>query len=188
MQILLIDNYDSFTWNLHQLLVKAGADRIEVVKNDKVEPDQIEKADALVFSPGPGLPRDAGLMQETIRNYACRKRILGICLGHQAIAEVFGAGLIPADEIFHGMATPLWILEKKFLFQDIPDYTLVGRYHSWVVDASDFPPELIITATDPKGTIMALRHRNLDITGVQFHPESILTATGEKMMRNWLTY
>jgi anthranilate synthase component 2 len=186
MQILLIDNYDSFTWNLHQLLLKAGAKRIVVLKNDMVLPEHIAVADSLVFSPGPGLPSEAGLMKEIIRTYAGSKKILGICLGHQAIAEVFGAGLLQADEIFHGTATPLRILEQKFLFNTIPENVCVGRYHSWVVDTVDFPRELLITATDHKGVIMALRHKTMDITGVQFHPESILTPAGEKMMRNWI--
>jgi anthranilate synthase component 2 len=186
MRILLIDNYDSFTWNLHQLLLKAGAARIEVVKNDEVLPVHITDADAMVFSPGPGLPSEAGRMKEIISTYAERKKILGICLGHQAIAEVFGAGLLQADEIYHGTATPLRILEQKYLFSDIPENVPVGRYHSWIVDSKNFPPELLVTATDYKGIIMALRHRTMDITGVQFHPESILTPAGEKMMRNWI--
>lgn len=188
MRILLIDNYDSFTWNLHQLLLKAGAAHIEVVKNDQIVPANIMKADAMVFSPGPGLPSEAGLMKEMISTYAGRKKILGICLGHQAIAEVFGAGLLQADEIFHGTATPLRILEQKYLFSDILENEPVGRYHSWIVDSNNFPPELLVTATDHKGVIMALRHRTLDITGVQFHPESILTPAGEKMMRNWICH
>jgi anthranilate synthase component 2 len=125
-------------------------------------------------------------MKEIIGTYAGSKKILGICLGHQAIAEVFGAGLLQADEIFHGTATPLRILEQKFLFNTIPENVCVGRYHSWVVDTVDFPRELLITATDHKGVIMALRHKTMDITGVQFHPESILTPAGEKMMRNWI--
>ena len=126
MRILLIDNYDSFTWNLYQLLLKAGAAGIEVVKNDKVLPIHITDADAMVFSPGPGLPSEAGLMNEMISTYAGRKKILGICLGHQAIAEVFGAGLLQADEIFHGTATPLRVLEQNYLFSDVPGNVPVG--------------------------------------------------------------
>jgi len=188
MHILLIDNYDSFTWNLHQLLVKAGVKNIVVVKNDMVIPQQIISADAIVFSPGPGLPNEAGMMKETIRNYAGTKKMLGICLGHQAIAEVFGASLVQADKIFHGTASPLHILEQTSIFSNVPENVLVGRYHSWVVDTYGFPKELLITATDHKGVIMALRHKTMDITGVQFHPESILTPAGEKMMRNWMRY
>jgi anthranilate synthase component II len=186
MRILLIDNYDSFTWNLHQLLLKAGAKSIVVVKNDRVMPEHITVADAIVYSPGPGLPHEAGMTSETIRNYAGRKKMLGICLGQQAIAEVFGGRIIQADEIFHGTATPLHILEQNGIFSNVPENVLVGRYHSWVVDTTNFPRELLITATDHKGVIMALRHKTMDINGVQFHPESILTPEGEKMMRNWI--
>jgi len=188
MRILLIDNYDSFTWNLHQLLQKAGAGVIDVVKNDEVFPYHIEQADAVVFSPGPGLPSEAGQMKDIIRQNAGCKKMLGICLGHQAIAEVFGARLVQADEIFHGMATPLTIPEKTYLFKDMPEPVLAGRYHSWVVNTERFPEELLITATDAKGVIMALRHKTLDINGVQFHPESILTPYGEKMLRNWMLF
>jgi anthranilate synthase component II len=188
MNILLIDNYDSFTWNLYQLLLKAGADKVSVVKNDEVTPNQISDADALVLSPGPGLPDEAGLMKEIIFKYAERKKMLGICLGHQAIAEVFDARLLHADEIFHGTSTKLEIREQEFIFRDLPENVVVGRYHSWVVDDEKFPKVLQITATDEKGVIMAFRHKLLDITGMQFHPESILTPLGEKMIRNWMSY
>jgi anthranilate synthase component 2 len=188
MQILLIDNYDSFTWNLHQLLLKAGARAIQVVKNDQVTDEQLLKADALVFSPGPGLPSEAGQLKDIIRQNTGRKKMLGICLGHQAIAEVFGAKLVQADEIFHGTATTLRISETEFLFNGMPDNVQAGRYHSWVVSKIDFPEVLKITATDEKGIVMAMRHKTLDITGVQFHPESILTPLGEKMIRNWMGY
>ncbi len=186
MRILLIDNYDSFTWNLYQLLLKAGAGVIEVVKNDQVIPDHISRADAIVFSPGPGLPQDAGNMKEIIIQNLEMKKMLGICLGHQAIAEVFGASLIQSDVIFHGTATLLTILEPAYLFKEMPERVMAGRYHSWVVDPVNFPTELQVTATDEKGVIMAMRHKTLDITGVQFHPESILTPLGEKMIRNWM--
>ncbi len=186
MRILLIDNYDSFTWNLYQLLLKAGAGTIEVVKNDQVFPDHISRADAIVFSPGPGLPEEAGNMKEIITQQPGRKKMLGICLGHQAIAEVFGASLIQSDVIFHGTATMLTILEPAYFFKEMPESVVAGRYHSWVVNSVNFPTELLVTATDEKGVIMALRHKTLDITGVQFHPESILTPLGEKMIRNWI--
>jgi anthranilate synthase component 2 len=186
MKILLIDNYDSFTWNLHHTLLKAGANVVNVVKNDAVEDEQAFNADAVVFSPGPGLPEEAGRMKEIIRLLSGTKKMLGICLGHQAIAEVFGAGLIHADEIFHGTSTKLEIKERSFVFRNLPAKVFVGRYHSWVVSTEDFPEALQITATDEKGVIMAFRHRSLEITGVQFHPESILTPLGEKMIRNWM--
>ncbi|MEI6059645.1 MAG: aminodeoxychorismate/anthranilate synthase component II [Bacteroidota bacterium] len=186
MKILLIDNYDSFTWNLRQLLLEAGAEGVEVVKNDAVNDTQVHKADALVFSPGPGLPHEAGRMKELINSFAGSKKILGICLGHQAIAEVFGARLIHADEICHGTSTKLDIKEKYGIFSDLPGDVLVGRYHSWVVDDKCIPEALRVTAYDEKGVIMALRHVELDVTGLQFHPESILTPLGEKMIRNWM--
>ena len=186
MKLLLIDNYDSFTWNLHQLLMRAGSGDIVVVKNDRVLDSQLRTADAIVFSPGPGLPEAAGRMKEKIAEFAGRKKMLGICLGHQAIAEVFCATLIQADEIFHGTATKLITRENHYLFDGINEDTSVGRYHSWVVSNVDFPEDLIITAVDEKNTIMAIRHRMFDISGVQFHPESILTPAGERMMRNWM--
>lgn len=186
MRILLVDNYDSFTWNLYQLLQKAGAVTIDVLKNDTVLQKNIDWAEAIVFSPGPGLPSEAGQMMNIIRQNAGSKKMLGICLGHQAIAEVFGARLKQADEIFHGSATALTILESTHIFHGMKDNVLAGRYHSWVVDTNDFPDELLVTATDDKGTIMALRHKWMNISGVQFHPESILTPDGEIMMRNWL--
>lgn len=188
MKILLIDNYDSFTWNLHHLVVKAGAAAVKVVKNDEVSTEQICDADALVFSPGPGLPYDAGLMKEIITTYTGRKKMLGICLGHQAIAEAFGARLVLADNIFHGTSAKLEIRERNSVFRDLPENVMVGRYHSWVVSTHSFPEVLQITATDEVGIIMALRHTLYDITGVQFHPESILTPLGETMIRNWMQY
>jgi anthranilate synthase component II len=187
MRILLIDNYDSFTWNLHHLIVDAGASAIDIIENDKVTPEMVEKADALVFSPGPGLPGEAGLMKSIIKGYAGRKKMLGICLGHQAIAEVFGASLLHADEIFHGTATQLVILEQDYIFCDMPGLIEAGRYHSWVVNPLSVPQELLVTAVDQAGVIMAIRHKTLDITGMQFHPESIMTPLGEKMIRNWIT-
>lgn len=188
MKVLLIDNYDSFTWNLHHLLVAAGLKHIQVIPNDKVQDNMIAEADALVFSPGPGLPDEAGQMKSIIRQNAGIKKMLGVCLGHQAIAEVCGAALVHADEINHGTSTSLEILERNYLFIDLPENVSVGRYHSWVVSPEKFPDELIITALDHKGNIMALRHKLFDITGVQFHPESILTPLGVKMIQNWLQY
>jgi len=187
MNILLIDNYDSFTWNLHQLLLKSGCKKVTVVKNDEVYIDQFEDADALVFSPGPGLPAEAGSMKSIIKQYSGQKKILGICLGHQAIAEVYGARIVPATEIFHGTSTELDIIERTHIFSGMPEIVKVGRYHSWVVSTENFPDSLLITATDHKGVIMAFRHKTEDTTGVQFHPESILTPLGEKMIRNWIS-
>ncbi len=186
MHILLIDNYDSFTWNLHQLLRQAGASCIDVVKNDSITESQIAHADALVFSPGPGLPHQAGEMGNIIRRHADNKKMLGVCLGHQAIGEVFGAKIIPAPNIYHGEQTPLHIICNNGIFNQIPQYTLVGRYHSWIVDKKGLPLDLKITATDDKGIIMAMQHVHFDITGIQFHPESIMTPTGLQMIKNWM--
>ncbi len=186
MRILLIDNYDSFTWNLHQLLVQAGAEAVQVLKNDEVTDEDVHSADALVFSPGPGLPCEAGAMKNIIKTYAERKKILGVCLGHQAIGEVFGTKTVPADKIYHGEQTALQVLTDDLLFADIPSHSLVGRYHSWVIDKATFPDTLEITAVDKEGVIMAIRHKTLDIRGVQFHPESIMTPVGLQMIKNWI--
>jgi anthranilate synthase component 2 len=188
MKVLLIDNYDSFTWNLHHLLIEAGLENVQVATNDRIDDLMITTADALVFSPGPGLPDEAGQMKCIVRKYSGIKKMLGVCLGHQAIAEVFGASLIHADEIFHGTATRIEILEHDYLFRNLPEDVSVGRYHSWVVNPEQFPERLKITAIDSVGNIMAIRHRTLDITGVQFHPESIMTPLGVQMIRNWMHY
>lgn len=186
MKILLIDNYDSFTWNLYQQLEKAGASSISVIYNDKVSNKQVRDSDAIVFSPGPGLPSEAGMMPEIIRTYSGSKKMLGICLGHQAIAETFGAKLEQAGEIFHGSSSSLNILLDCKVFRNLQSGLQVGRYHSWIVSKTSFPAELEITATDQDGVIMALQHKTLDITGLQFHPESILTPAGIEMIKNWM--
>jgi anthranilate synthase component II len=186
MKILLIDNYDSFTWNLHQLLMQAGAEQIRVLPNDSPEITLESAEEAVVFSPGPGLPQEAGHMMELIRSGAGKVKMLGVCLGHQAIAEVFGARLIKAGAIYHGSATPLKILTNDRIFHGLPDGLSVGRYHSWIVDQASVPECLEVTATDPEGVIMALRHREFDITGVQFHPESVMTPQGKTIIRNWM--
>jgi len=186
MRLLLIDNYDSFTWNLFQLLKKAGVERIEVVKNDHFIQEQLDEADTLVFSPGPGLPSQAGLMNKIIALYAGSKRMLGVCLGHQAIGEVFGAQMVHSGSVFHGTSTPLQIIGHDRIFNNIPQNTLVGRYHSWIVSREKFPEPLLVTAIDAQGNIMAMRHKEFDITGVQFHPESFMTPLGLEMIRNWI--
>ncbi len=187
MRLLVLDNYDSFTYNLVHLIGKVSAAEIAVVENDKIDLSDIDQYDRIVLSPGPGLPRDAGLMPEVIRKFKTTKPILGVCLGHQALAEEFGAKLKNLDKVFHGIATPIHILENDPIFAGCPRHFLGGRYHSWVVDKSTIPDELIITAIDDQNEIMAFRHHTYPINGIQFHPESILSECGEIMMRNWLS-
>ncbi|MBC6989102.1 anthranilate synthase component II [Hymenobacter sp. BT491] len=188
MKILVLDNYDSFTYNLVQLLRELGyGDNVDVVRNDKIDLDAVEQYDAIMLSPGPGVPSEAGLMPEVIRRFAPTKRMLGVCLGHQGIAESFGAQLYNLPAVLHGIATDADIITSEDrLFQGLPQQFRVGRYHSWVVSPDTFPEELEITARDANGQVLALRHRQYDVRGVQFHPESILTEHGHQMLKNWL--
>ncbi|MBX7203208.1 MAG: aminodeoxychorismate/anthranilate synthase component II [Bacteroidia bacterium] len=187
-RILLIDNYDSFTWNLVHLLYIAGAEKVDVVRNDQVQPGQPDEYDKLVFSPGPGIPEEAGMMCELIRSYADKKPILGVCLGHQAIGEVFGSKLLNLSNVYHGVATDIMHQSDDYLFQGVPEVFKAGRYHSWVIDENQFSPELRITARDKDGWIMAVAHQRYDVRGLQFHPESILTAYSEPIIKNWLNH
>ena len=185
-RILVIDNYDSFTFNLVHLLNEAGYEAV-VWRNDKFELGDVEAFDKILLSPGPGIPSEAGLLLDVIRTYAPTKSILGICLGMQAIAEVFGGELYNLSVPVHGRATALTILDKEEkLFANCPDGFMVGRYHSWAVKPENLPAEIKITASDAKGVIMALTHTSLDVKGVQFHPESILTEHGRQLIENWL--
>lgn len=187
-KIVIIDNYDSFTYNLVHLLKEQGADTT-VLRNDCFQPEQLEEYDKILLSPGPGIPSEAGHLLEVIRRYANRKPILGVCLGEQAIGEVFGARLINLDRVFHGVQTPVFIRDTSdYLFQGLPDTIQAGRYHSWVVSTDDFPACLAITAASAEGYIMALRHRTYDVRGIQFHPESVLTPEGAQIIRNWLEH
>lgn len=188
MKILVLDNYDSFTYNLVQLLRELGyGDSTDVVRNDKINLDDIEQYDAIMLSPGPGVPSEAGLMPEVIRRFAPIKRMLGVCLGHQGIAESFGGQLYNLPAVLHGIATDADIVAgEDRLFNGLPERFKVGRYHSWVVTPEGFPEELEITARDTNGQILAFRHRSYDVRGVQFHPESILTEHGHQMLKNWL--
>ncbi|MCB2379111.1 aminodeoxychorismate/anthranilate synthase component II [Hymenobacter sp. BT635] len=188
MKILVLDNYDSFTYNLVQLLRELGyGAATDVVRNDKINLDDIEQYDAIMLSPGPGVPSEAGLMPAVIRRYAPTKRMLGVCLGHQGIAEAFGGELYNLPAVLHGIATDADIVAgDDRLFNGLPERFKVGRYHSWVVTPENFPEELEVTARDTNGQILALRHRNYDVRGVQFHPESILTEHGHQMLKNWL--
>lgn len=187
MKVLVFDNYDSFTYNLVHLVEKITGELPDVFRNDRIALDQIVAYDKIILSPGPGIPSEAGLLLPLIRAYADSKDILGVCLGHQAIAVAMGANLINLDKVFHGVATTIH-LEKDpgYLFHGFPDIFEAGRYHSWVVDESSLPPELFVTARDRNGQIMAMQHRSKRIAGVQFHPESIMTQFGEELIRNFI--
>ena len=185
MKIVIIDNYDSFTYNLSHLVKELGAE-VTVLRNDQFELPDLEPYSKIILSPGPGIPSEAGLLLDVIRTYAGRKPILGVCLGHQAIGEVFGARLENLSDVFHGVATPCHIVADDQLFGGIESDITVGRYHSWVVSQKDFPECLEITAVSDEGQIMALRHRVFNIHGIQFHPESVLTPDGKKMILNFL--
>lgn len=185
MKIVIIDNYDSFTYNLAHLLCEAGAD-VTVLRNDRFRLTDIERYDKIVLSPGPGIPSEAGLMPDVIKEYAGRKPILGICLGHQAIGEAFGGRLTCLSEVFHGVATPVEILSDDYIYEGLPRTIEVGRYHSWIVDRDTLPDCLEVTSLSREGYIMSLRHKVYDIRGIQYHPESVLTPDGKTIINNWL--
>lgn len=185
MKTVIIDNYDSFTYNLSHLVKELGAE-VCVVRNDRFNLDDIDAFDKIILSPGPGIPSEAGLLLDVIRRYAGKKPILGVCLGHQAIGEAFGGMLENLSEVFHGVATPCHIIAEDPLFKGIaPDFE-VGRYHSWVVSRENFPDCLEVTAVSDEGQVMALRHRTMEIHGIQFHPESVLTPEGRIIIQNFL--
>ena len=196
MKIVIIDNYDSFTYNLSHLVKALGAE-VTVLRNDQFQLPELEQFDKIILSPGPGIPSEAGLLLDVIRTYAGRKPILGVCLGHQAIGEVFGARLENLTDVFHGVATEGTQLENDGLFAGLPRRITMGRYHSWVVSRDGLPDCLEVTAesddglpaadgTPVKGLIMAMRHKTLNVRGIQFHPESVLTPDGRKMLQNWM--
>ncbi len=185
MKVVIIDNYDSFTYNLAHLVKELGAE-CTVWRNDQFSLDQLESFDKIILSPGPGIPSEAGLLLKVITTYAGAKPMLGVCLGHQAIAEAFGGKLTNLKEVYHGVATPCSLLGNDPIFEGLPEKIEVGRYHSWVVDHHDFPDCLEITAESDDGNIMGLKHRSYDIHGIQFHPESVLTPKGKIIVSNWL--
>lgn len=187
MNVTIIDNYDSFAWNLVHLVKELGA-TVRVLRNDRFELDELASSDKLLLSPGPGIPSEAGALCEVIRRYAGSKAILGVCLGEQAIGEVFGGRLVNLTKVFHGVQTPCRRTAEDYLLAGLPEEFPVGRYHSWVVDAASLPSCLETLAVSPEGQIMALRHRSLDVRGVQFHPESVLTPDGRKIIENWLNH
>jgi anthranilate synthase component II len=202
MKILVFDNYDSFTYNLVHLVKKIVPDQVDVYRNDEIPLEKVASYDKIILSPGPGLPSEAGELLPLIKSYASQKSILGVCLGHQAIGEAFGGKLINLKQVYHGVATPVRIVNGQWsmvsetnspltihhsrLFEGMPETFEVGRYHSWVISEEGFPDELEVTARDENDYIMALQHKSFDVQGVQFHPESILTPQGEQILRNWL--
>ena len=186
-KILILDNYDSFTYNLVHLVGKIGGADYEVHRNDKISLQDASRFDKIILSPGPGIPSEAGIMPALVKLYAESKSILGVCLGHQCIGEVFGAELLNLSVPVHGKASRISVLDQKDrLFRGLPESFNVGRYHSWVVDRKTVPECLIITAEDESQNIMALSHKKFDVKGVQFHPESVMTDYGEELIRNWM--
>ena len=185
MKIVIIDNYDSFTYNLSHLVKELGAE-VTVVRNDQFALPELEAYDKIILSPGPGIPSEAGLLLDVIKTYAGKKPILGVCLGHQAIGECFGAQLTNLSEVFHGVATEGTQFDNDPIFAGLPQRITMGRYHSWVVSKDGLPSCLEITAESDEGQIMALRHREYDIHGIQFHPESVLTPEGRKIIENFI--
>lgn len=186
MKIAVIDNYDSFTYNLVHYLEELGGEVI-VLRNDEFDLEELHPFSKILLSPGPGIPDEAGLLKQVIKHYASTKSILGICLGQQAIGEVYGGSLTNLNKVFHGVSSKVIISVKdELLFKSIPSEIEVGRYHSWVVSTEDFPEDLEITSTDENGQIMSLRHKKFDVRAVQFHPESVLTPHGKTILKNWL--
>ena len=183
-KIFIIDNYDSFTYNLVHCLEELGCE-VTVKRNDKFQLDELEAYPMILLSPGPGIPDESGLLKAAIKRFAPTKKILGVCLGHQAIGEVYGGTLINLDKVYHGVATPIKITQKEVLFKGLPDRFEIGRYHSWVV-ATPLPENLIPTSYDDEGYLMSLCHKTYDVRAVQFHPESVLTPNGKKILENWI--
>jgi len=204
MKILVFDNYDSFTYNLVHLVERILHEKVDVYRNDQIPLERVKEYDKIILSPGPGIPEEAGSLLPLIKEYASSKSILGVCLGHQAVGEAFGGMLINLKEVYHGVATPVRLVNRESsivygspnspltthhprnLFEGLPDEFEVGRYHSWIVSEENFPEELEVTARDENNFIMALQHKTYDVQGVQFHPESVLTPKGELILRNWL--
>ena len=187
MKIVIIDNYDSFTYNLSHLIKEIGAE-VTVIRNNQFTLNQLERFDKIVLSPGPGIPSEAGLLLDVIKTYKGRKPILGVCLGHQAIGEVFGGTLENLSDVFHGVASDGTQFSNDYIFDSLPKRITMGRYHSWVVSRENFPTCLEVTAVSDEGQIMALKHKNYDIHGIQFHPESVLTPEGKTILRNFIDH
>src|ERR1051326_3607344 len=201
MKILVFDNYDSFTYNLVHLVEKILHQKVDVYRNDQIPLEKVKEYDKIILSPGPGIPEEAGLLLPLIKEYASSKSILGVCVGHQGIGQAFGGKLVNLSAVFHGVATKMRIVDpeasdvraannsrllSRNLFQGIPAEFDAGRYHSWIISEENFPGDLEVTARDENNYIMALQHKSYDVQGVQFHPESVLTPMGERILRNWL--
>lgn len=186
MKTLVFDNYDSFTYNLVQMIEDILMAPVTVRRNDEISLEEVDTFDKIILSPGPGIPSEAGILLDLIKKYASQKSIFGVCLGQQAITEAFGGSIINLPEIYHGVATDVRIIEEHSIFKAIPPVFSAGRYHSWAVSRENFPDELQITAVDERDMIMALKHKNFDVHGVQFHPESILTPEGKRIIENFL--
>lgn len=186
MKVVVIDNYDSFTYNLVHYLEDLDC-QVTVFRNDEFDIDELKAFDKILLSPGPGIPDEAGLLKQVIKTYAATKSILGICLGQQAIGEVFGGSLLNLEKVYHGIATNIKVIvTDEKLFEGLETQFEVGRYHSWVINSIAFPEDLEITSIDDNGQIMSIRHKKNDVRGVQFHPESVLTPNGKKILENWI--
>lgn len=187
-KVLVIDNYDSFTYNLVHILRKLiSEDELKIVRNDVFELEEVGEYDHILLSPGPGVPKDAGLMPAVIKQYAPTKNLLGVCLGHQGIGQAFGSSLLNLPQVYHGMVTPVEVIAEDQLFNGIPENFNVCRYHSWVIDKTAVANELIVTSVAENGNVMSVKHKEYNVRGVQFHPESIMTEYGEELMKNWLS-
>lgn len=186
-KILILDNYDSFTYNLVQIVEENFQGTIDIYRNDEIEVNEVNVYDGIILSPGPGIPDEAGNLKDIIDKYAATKKIFGVCLGLQAIAEVFGSTLKNLDQVFHGVQTSMKVIDSEdVLFQNIPIVFEAGRYHSWVVDSNTIPEELTVTCVDENDQVMAIRHKTYQVYGVQFHPESVMTKHGKQMIINFL--
>ena len=186
MKILVFDNYDSFTYNLVQMIKEQSNASVDVFRNDEIPLEVVQAYDKILLSPGPGIPSESGLLIPLIKTYAATKSIFGVCLGQQAIAEAFGGSLTNLSKVYHGIATPVELIGDSNLFEGLPKTFHVGRYHSWVVKEHDLPDDLKVTSKDAEGYIMSLEHTTYDVKGVQYHPESVLTPEGAKIIGNWL--
>lgn len=187
MKLLIFDNYDSFTYNIVHAVRELGFEP-DIYRNDRISIDDVDRYDKIIISPGPGIPSEAGILPELLKRYSPTKSIFGVCLGEQAIGECFGATLVNLPEVYHGLQKNVLVTRPDYIFEGLPEKFPVGRYHSWAVSPVNLPSELEVTAIDEEDHIMALRHRTLDVRGVQFHPESILTPDGINIFRNWLNH